>query len=307
VKLHCDFFLFAYVIELLLFHSFNIFLLILVYFKNMNIKFAGFNINAELKSLSGSQSGLIFFLHGFTGSSEDWDQIIPNINPRFAFAAIDLIGHGKSDSPQEFAYYMADPISDQILNAVDAFTKEKIILIGYSMGGRAALNFTLKYPERVKGLILESVSPGIKSGRERKERIKKDTELAKFISTHSMQDFVDYWMNIDLFATQLRFSKSKREEIKKKKLKNNRTGLINSLKGFGAGVMLPLYDQLQNINCKTLLITGGLDIKFTEINSGISKIFPSAKHVIIDTAGHNTHLEEPAKFTRTVNEFLEQF
>jgi 2-succinyl-6-hydroxy-2,4-cyclohexadiene-1-carboxylate synthase len=273
----------------------------------MNIKFAGFNINAELKSYSGGSSGFIFFLHGFTGSSEDWDQIIPDINPRFTCAAVDLIGHGKSDSPQEFAYYTADSIADQILNTIDAFTNEKIILAGYSMGGRAALNFTLKNPGKVKGLILESASPGIKDEEERRERIKKDSELAEFISTHSMQDFVDYWMNIDLFATQLRFSKSKREEIKKKKLKNNKTGLINSLKSFGTGAMLPLFDQLQNINCKTLLITGGLDVKFSEMNSGILKFFPSAEHVIINTAGHNTHLEEPAKFTQSINEFLKYF
>lgn len=273
----------------------------------MIIKYSGFNIYAESKSIIPPPSGFIFFLHGFTGSSEDWDRITPKINSRFACAVIDLIGHGRSDSPEEFVYYMADSIADQILNSINAFTEEKIILAGYSMGGRAALNFAVKYPERVKGLILESASPGIKSEEERKKRIKKDAELAQFISGCTIEEFVDYWMNQDLFATQLRFSKFKREEIRKQKLKNSKTGLVNSLNCFGTGVMLPLYDQLPNIKCETLLITGGLDSKFTQINSGILKKFPSAEHVIINTAGHNTHMEEPSKFIQAVNQFLEKF
>jgi pimeloyl-ACP methyl ester carboxylesterase len=71
--------------------------------------------------------------------------------------------------------------------------------------------------------------------------------------------------------------------------------------------MLPLYGRLPEIQCKTLLITGGLDIKFTEINSRISKTIPYSTHFIIETAGHNTHLEEPAKFIAAVNEFLASF
>jgi 2-succinyl-6-hydroxy-2,4-cyclohexadiene-1-carboxylate synthase len=273
----------------------------------MMIKYSGFNLYAESKSNFPHTSGFIFFLHGFTGSSEDWDKIIPKINSRFACAVIDLIGHGKSDSPEEFVYYMADSIADQILNSINSFTAEKIILAGYSMGGRAALNFAVKYPERVKGLILESASPGIKSKEERKKRIKKDAELTQFISRCTIEEFVDYWMNQDLFATQLRFSKFKREEIRKQKLKNSKTGLVNCLNYFGTGAMLPLYDQLPNITCKTLLITGGLDSKFTQLNSWMLKNFPSAKHIIINTAGHNTHLEEPSKFIQAVNQFLEKF
>lgn len=273
----------------------------------MNINFNGFHLNAESKSVLSGQSEFIFFIHGFTGSSDDWNQIIPGIDSRFTCIALDLIGHGKSDSPEEFPYYISDSISDQVLVSIDAFTKGKIILAGYSMGGRAALNFSLKYPGRVKGMILESTSPGIEDDEERKERIKEDAALSELISSGGIQEFIDYWMNIDLFATQLRFSKDKRERIRQNKLKNNVTGLVNILKGFGTGIMLPLYSRLHEIKCRTLLITGGLDIKFTELNSVISKKIPYSEHIIIQTAGHNTHLEEPRKFIDTVNDFLTRF
>ncbi|MGB5531091.1 MAG: hypothetical protein WBQ32_14085, partial [Ignavibacteriaceae bacterium] len=56
-----------------------------------------------------------------------------------------------------------------------------------------------------------------------------------------------------------------------------------------------------------LLISGGLDEKFTQINQSLSKLFPSARHKIISTAGHNVHLEEPKKFVEAVNRFLKGF
>jgi len=56
-----------------------------------------------------------------------------------------------------------------------------------------------------------------------------------------------------------------------------------------------------------LLITGGLDEKFTRINQNLKKVMRSSKHKIISTAGHNTHLEEPKKFVEAVNGFLSRF
>ena len=90
-------------------------------------------------------------------------------------------------------------------------------------------------------------------------------------------------------------------------MKNNRTGLANSLKGFGTGIMPYLGAELIRLKFPVLQITGGLDGKFTQINQNLRKRFPSTKHKIISTAGHNTHLEEPKKFIEAVNQFLKQF
>ncbi len=49
----------------------------------------------------------VFLLHGFTGSSNDWKEIIPLLNKNYSYVAIDLIGHGKSDSPQNVELYTA--------------------------------------------------------------------------------------------------------------------------------------------------------------------------------------------------------
>jgi 2-succinyl-6-hydroxy-2,4-cyclohexadiene-1-carboxylate synthase len=69
--------------------------------------------------------------------------------------------------------------------------------------------------------------------------------------------------------------------------------------------MMPnLGSKLAKFKFPALLISGGLDEKFTQINRGLKKSFPKAKHEIINTAGHNVHLEEPKKFIKAVNNFL---
>ena len=115
------------------------------------------------------------------------------------------------------------------------------------------------------------------------------------------------WMNKEIFATQLRFSETKRNEIKEKKMRNNRVGIANSLTGFSTGKMPEIYSQLTNLTAKILLLTGALDTKFSEIGKNIVKKLPSAKHKIIKNAGHTIHLEEPRKFCEAVNDFLVDF
>ena len=46
-------------------------------------------------------------------------------------------------------------------------------LIGYSMGGRAALSYAVKYPEKLAGLILESTSAGIADEKLRRRKSSK--------------------------------------------------------------------------------------------------------------------------------------
>lgn len=272
----------------------------------MKIPFEDISITLKSLRFTNTQNDLILFLHGFSGSSKDWEGVSNSIDIKFNLAALDLIGHGESDSPAELFYYDTARILGMIKSAIRFFQKDKIILCGYSMGGRAALSFAVQNPKMVKGLILESSTAGIINLNERKLRIQKDKELAQFILTHSIAEFVDYWMNLELFSSQKNLDKNILDEIRKLKRQNNPTGLANSLVGFGTGAMPPLFNELGNLEIKTLLLTGELDSKFTFINQKMKKQLPSAQHFIIDGAGHNVHLENSKNFCETLNSFLFQ-
>ncbi|MDR3626992.1 MAG: 2-succinyl-6-hydroxy-2,4-cyclohexadiene-1-carboxylate synthase [Ignavibacteriaceae bacterium] len=274
---------------------------------DLEIKLSNITIHAEEYFNNSSSDNFIFFLHGFTGSSQDWNEIVPLLNKRFNIIAIDLIGHGKSSSPGDTNLYTAESITEQIREVILHYTNEPVIIAGYSMGGRAALSFASRYPEMLRGLILESTSAGINYPDLRKDRAEQDEKLAEFIETHSMEEFVDYWMNISLFESQKKLPAKKLTTVRKSKLKNSRTGLANSLRGFSTGKMPALNNDIHSINITTLLISGSLDSKYTGINTELFKSFPSATHIIIENAGHNVHLERPSLFIDVINDFLNKF
>lgn len=270
----------------------------------MIIQYENIKLNVEQLSEFDASKKTILFLHGFTGSSNDWKDVVQKIDKRFNKSALDLIGHGKSSSPTSVNYYMCDSLTNQIEQVINHLRLKEVILCGYSMGGRVALNFAIAKPNMVKGLILESASPGIKNQKEKEARKKSDEELAAYIENNSLEDFAAMWLDQELFGTLRRFSNNKLKAIKEEKAKNSKIGLSNSLRGFGTGVMPYLASELVKLKIPTFLITGGLDDKFTQINLSLKKLSPSVKHKIISTSGHNTHLEESKKFIDAVNGFL---
>ena len=273
----------------------------------MKIILTDVTLNIEEHSHKSSGKNYIFFLHGFTGSAGDWNEIIPLLKNNFNIVAVDLIGHGKSESPENLSLYSADSIVDHIHQIILHFTNKPIILAGYSMGGRAALSYTSKHQQLLMGLILESTNAGIIEEKSRRQREEDDKKLADFIENHTIEEFVDYWSNISLLNSQLNLPKEKLDIIKKIKLLNSKTGLANCLRGFGTGTMPPLINDIKTIVPKTLLISGELDLKFTGINAELVKLFPDAVHKIIKNAGHNVHLEQPSLYINVINDFLAKF
>ncbi len=273
----------------------------------MIINFNNLNLNVEFPSFITQDNNYIFFLHGFSGSAKDWNKIIPLVNNNFIPVSIDIIGHGKSDCPDELKYYKTDSLIEQIKKITGCFTEEKFTLCGYSMGGRLALSFAAKHPNMLKGLILESSTYGIKNEHEKEMRKKQDKVLAEFIQTHSIDEFVDSWLKKEIFYSLKKLPEEEYNLIKNQKRRNNKIGLVNSLLGFGTGSMPCLFNELKNLSLPTLLITGEFDQKFTDINMEMVKEMPDANHSIINSAGHNTHIEKPKEFINAVNEFLRKY
>lgn len=273
----------------------------------MIIQYETQKLNVEHLTEFDSSKKTILFLHGFTGSSKDWNDIAQKIDKRFNKIALDIIGHGKSSSPSSLNYYQTDSLVNQIEQILDKLNLKEIVLCGYSMGGRIALQFAARNPISVLGLILESSSAGIKNEKERSVRLKSDEETVAYIENNSIEDFLTKWMDQELFGTLRRFSNERLKSLREDRAKNSKLGLANSLRGFGTGVMPFVGQELSKLKLPVLLISGGLDDKFTNINQSLKKLFPNAKHKIIPTAGHNTHLEEPKKFIETVNGYLSRF
>ncbi len=247
----------------------------------------------------------VLFLHGFTGSAGDWNFVSKNIPHGFTPIFIDLIGHGSSAAPESIDKY-SEKFQLEILDKlIDLLAIQKIILVGYSMGGRLALAFSINYPGKIKGLVLESSSFGIEDSNERNERIKSDELLASAIATIGISKFIDYWMSIPLFNSLAKIDLTKVQDMKEKKIKTNSiNGLKNSLVGFSQGKMNYYGNSLSTLNVKLLFICGELDKKYCNIGKSITQNSPNYKLQIVNDCGHNVHFEKPEEFLKLLNTFL---
>lgn len=249
----------------------------------------------------------VIFLHGFSGSAEDWQELIKNLPNKFFPVVYNLPGHGNNIPPFDNHNYSQLGLIKQLVEIYDFFKFNKAVLVGYSMGGRAALTFAVNMPGMVSGLFLESSTAGLKSAADRADRIAADEKLAEFILTHSIKEFTEYWMELPLFDSQKKLAPEVVNMIRETKLYCNKEGLAASLRGFGTGQMPPLWDEIKYLSFPVRLISGELDEKFTKINMEMNNLFPFSEHTIIKNCGHNTHLENPGEFLRVLLLFLNQF
>ncbi|MGA9286711.1 MAG: 2-succinyl-6-hydroxy-2,4-cyclohexadiene-1-carboxylate synthase [Anaerobacillus sp.] len=268
----------------------------------MMVKIEGQSFHVEIEGVGEP----LLLLHGFTGDSSSWSSFIQSWSSSFQVVAIDLIGHGKSSKPLDPSYYSMEAMSSTLKKLLDHLGLNKIHILGYSMGGRFALSFTLQYPSYVKSLILESSSPGLKTSMEREERRQRDHALAERIIEKGIVDFVEFWETIPLFASQQQLPEEVQSKTRAQRLRNSEIGLSNSLKGMGTGAQKPLWNQLNRLDIPVLLITGELDKKFISIAKQMEKAISQADFVQINDAGHTIHVEHPQIFDKIVVAFLKK-
>jgi 2-succinyl-6-hydroxy-2,4-cyclohexadiene-1-carboxylate synthase len=249
-------------------------------------------------------SAPLLLLHGFTGSSENWMDIRPALNPYFTTITIDLPGHGQTTSSDDPLRYTMGSTVDDLAVICTNLGFSSVNLLGYSMGGRLALYMAVMHPELIHTLILESASPGLATEAERRARIENDEALAHRIETDGLETFVDYWTNLPLFSTQ---NDDLRQRLRSQRSKNNPAGLANSLRGMGTGAQPSLWHRLKELTCPTLLIAGEYDGKFTHIAHQMATDIPNTQVEIVPNAGHTVHLEQPETYVTSVLRFLRAY
>ncbi|MDA3860755.1 MAG: 2-succinyl-6-hydroxy-2,4-cyclohexadiene-1-carboxylate synthase [Melioribacteraceae bacterium] len=271
----------------------------------MEISSNGINVNVVCSNnFVASNKIPIIFLHGFTGSAENWLSFFEKLDSKYFPIAIDLPGHGKTNVPDNLDSFSANSHIETVDIVLNHFQIQKAILVGYSMGGRTALSFAVINPGRIIALVLESATAGIEEATERKSRIKTDFEIADKILSDGIDSFVQDWMDLPFFRSLKSLDDVEYSQIIQQKRTNSATGLVNSLRGFSTGQMPSLWNRLESLKFPTLLIAGSLDRKYVRLNKQMNLSIHNSELKIIEDCGHNTHSENPEEFIILVNEFL---
>jgi 2-succinyl-6-hydroxy-2,4-cyclohexadiene-1-carboxylate synthase len=241
----------------------------------------------------------VILLHGFTGSSASWgDRLIDGLTSADVQPVlVDLPGHGRLVG-------VTDPLAFTLEAALGSISKaggaEPFPLLGYSMGGRLALAYAVRYPERVSRLILESASPGLEKASSRADRRASDEALAQRLETDGIEAFVELWETLPLFGSQRILPREIRAAQRERRLLNDPDSLAAALRGLGTGVLPSCWGDLERLKVPTLILVGELDQKFVDIGRRAAGQLPDARLAVVSGAGHAVHLERPDAWLEAV-------
>ena len=250
----------------------------------------------------------IVLLHGFMQTGATWAPVAPRLAQDHCLYAIDLVGHGQttvSANPQAYsipaqsdaiAAFIEQVVMPQTAEAMPGRVPAKPHVLGYSMGGRIALDLITRHGGLLNSLILESAGLGPADETERAEYAKRAEDWAWRLREESMEDFVDYWQELPLFATQQRLSDEVKAAIRAERVANDTEALALTVENAGQHTM-PLADQTMEALglCWTpvFYIAGTRDQKYLAIAERFVKEGMDAKPVM---GGHNLHTEVPGMF-----------
>ena len=236
----------------------------------------------------GSGGTPILLIHGFDSSLLEFRRLLPILAAQQSTYALDLLGFGFTQRNLEIPLH-PDNIKTHLYHFWKTKIEQPMILVGASMGGAAAIDFTLTYPEAVKKLILiDSVG------------LAKQPAIGKFM-----------FPPIDTFATEFLRNPKIRQSISRAayfdksfasldaqacaalhlKCPNWNKSLIAFTKIGGYGSFV---DRLDRIKQQTLIIWGKQDkILGTKDAARFARAISNSKLVWIDNCGHVPHLEQP--------------
>ena len=120
---------------------------------------------AEISVMEAGEGPPVVMLHGLGATKASFLPTLGALAPTYRTIAIDLPGFGDSDKPVRAAY---DPafFARSVVDLLDTLEIERADIVGNSMGGRAAIEVGLTYPERVGRLVLLTPSLAWLRGRQ---------------------------------------------------------------------------------------------------------------------------------------------
>lgn len=245
----------------------------------------------------------LVFLHGFLGRGESWLEVARSFSENYFCILPDLPGHGENINGDISSPLNFDVAMNWLLHLLDEIPVGKIHLVGYSLGGRIALTFASRYPERIITLTLESASPGIIDPSERVRRFAEDSSRAESILKNGMYAFVEQWYKIPLFAS-LNSHPQKLSSIKESAKQNDPHWMAKVIHELSPGAQTPLWESLSKLSFPVLLIAGEKDEKYAQMIPKMAKMIPNCKQVIVPNAGHNVHAEQREEYISLLKEFL---
>lgn len=235
-------------------------------------------ISIESINKSMGEGENVFFLHGLGGNIYNWAYQTKYFSETNNVVSLELPGHGRSSGKggSTIEYY-----TELIRKFFDIMELDNLVLVGHSMGGVVSLDFSFKFPERVKALGLVSSS-------------------AKFdIPTQKLMELKD---DMESIFGSLDKAKEKMKDIDERLVTNDMMVLLGDV------MAIKKYDgvsHLSELKMPTLVIVGADDILSpVAYSEQLHANIKNSELQIIEHAGHMVMVEAHQGFNAVLEEFL---
>lgn len=237
----------------------------------------------------------LLMIHGICADSNMWFYQVPIFAKKFPVIVVDLPGHGKSPIPKE--KISIENISNFIHNALKEIGIEKVNVLGISLGGVIATEFTRAFKDEVNKLVIAGTPRSMPK------------ELAPFFD-NLMIEYKD--LSMDDISNKgaeagKQFIDSVPTEIvewgKKYFAKMEHQAFMNIVE---APLKYDINKTFTLIENKTLIICGEFDPYLpVSLAEQIASEIKNSELFIMKNTGHITAIERPDEFNTKVLSFLE--
>jgi len=260
---------------------------------------------------TAGEGPVILLIHGITGNSAQWGQVIPALAENYTVVAPDLLGHGQSAKPR--GDYSLGAFAVGVRDLLIALGHRRATVVGHSLGGGIAMQFVYEYPVFAARLVLVS-SGGL--GREVHLLLRAATlpgaELVLPVIASQRLHGAGFGVAQVLKAFGLRAG-SDLEEMARGYASladvGARQAFLHSLRAVidPLGQRVSATDRLYLSSLlPSLIVWGRRDPLIPVSHSGIAhRAMPGSRLEVFDDAGHFPQLEEPVRFAQILRDFME--
>lgn len=227
----------------------------------------------------------IHALHGFLGLPTDWD--VFNLSNLHAY---DLLNPTIDPTTEGFWTWA---------NRFNNSTKSHGILMGYSLGGRLAMHALLENPTKWKAGIIISSHVGFKTEKEKISRVQADSAWAERFEKEPWEKVLHDWNAQSVFGG-VDFPLLRHEN------QFSRKHLADLLRVCSRGYQDDLLHAIQNFQRPILWMGGKLDPNFVRAAKELHFAHPLSRVEIIEDAAHRVPWEQPEKFLKTIQSFIDE-
>jgi len=233
-------------------------------------------------------------LHGFTLHGGMFADLAAALDR--TILAPDLPGHGRTE---------VTPITmETAVESVAAWLAtlpRPLPVLGYSQGGRVALQLLVTHENLVQRLVAISTSPGLPEP-ERRARLSQDALLAAHIEAVGLDAFLDAWLTHPRLRAH-GVTEEARERDRRIRGENTAAGLAAALRGYGQGTTRYAGDALTALTTRMYFVAGDQDPDYADLATDMAAVVGSTP-IIISGAGHNVVLEAPEALAAALTPFL---